>query len=232
MKNPLDKTATPNPSQTLYARLLQQLGPQLWWPGETPFEVMVGAVLVQNTSWKNVERAIEELAAADVLEPRRLWKLSLEDLERLIRPAGTFRIKARRLRGLVEFIVNRYEGSVEQMRLADDDNLRRELLAIHGIGPETADAILLYALHKPAMVVDTYTHRIYARHGLIGYGATYHQLQEHIVAELPVDVSLYNEFHALMVYVGHHHCRKTPNCTACPLQELLPPTGIVEPEGR
>ena len=208
--------------QEVYQRLFSAFGPQHWWPGESPFEVMVGAVLVQNTAWKNVEKAIDNLRQADLLEPRPLYQLPVERLEELIRPAGYFRLKARRLRHLLVFLVEQYGASVEAMFQTDRHTLREQLLLVHGIGPETADSILLYAAAQPVFVVDTYTHRMMARHGWIEFEADYHSIQEHFNCNLEEDVELYNEFHALIVRLGHLHCRKTPKCENCPLAELLP----------
>lgn len=213
----------------VHRTLFTALGPLEWWPGESPFEVMVGAVLVQNTSWRNVERAIENLREARVLEPHRLAAVAAAELEELIRPAGYFRVKARRLRNLVEFVVDRYDGSLDAMRAVETSQLRAELLAVHGVGPETADSILLYAFDKPVMVVDAYTHRTWARHGWIDYEADYHRLQEQIAGELPDDAPLLNEMHAELVHVGHHWCKRVPLCEACPLAPLLPAGGVVEP---
>ncbi|MCG8450338.1 MAG: endonuclease III domain-containing protein [Pirellulales bacterium] len=216
-------------TQKVFQNLLDKLGPQYWWPGESPLEVMIGAVLVQNTTWKNVERAIENLRDADLIHLQRLLKIPPNELAELIRPAGYFRLKTKRLRSLLEFVVYHYDGSLAKMREADLHDLRRQLLNVHGIGPETADSILLYALEMPALVVDTYTHRIFARHGWVGYDLDYHQLQDHLVAELPVDEALYNELHALLVHVGHHFChKKEPRCESCPLKEMLPEEGIVK----
>ncbi len=218
-----------NVARRVFDRLLRTLGPQEWWPGESPFEVLVGAVLVQNTSWKNVERAIANLRDAGVLQPRSLYALSPSELEQLIQPAGYFRVKAKRLRNLLRFVVEQYDGSLEAMREVETSRLREELLSINGVGPETADSILLYALGKPAMVVDAYTQRIWARHGWIGYDTDYHQLQEAVMGGLPDEVPLFNELHALIVNVGHHWCKRAPKCQQCPLQELLPAGGVVEP---
>lgn len=218
-----------NAPLTVYRQLLKTLGPQHWWPGESPFEVMVGAVLVQNTAWKNVERAIANLRDAGALEPHAIHALPQSELEELIRPAGYFRVKAKRLRHLVDFIVDRYDGSLDALRTVDVSQLREELLAVHGIGPETADSILLYALDKPVMVVDAYTHRIWARHGWIDYESDYHQLQDEILRGLPDDTAVLNEMHALLVHVGHHWCKRVPKCEACPLRELLPAGGVVLP---
>lgn len=214
-------------SRNVYRRLFEAYGPQHWWPGETPFEVMVGAVLVQNTNWKNVERAIDNLQNAQALEPAGLLALTEEELQAAIRPAGYFRIKSRRVRSLVEFYVEHYGGNIERLRAADAADLRRQLLAVHGIGPETADSILLYAAEKPQLVVDAYTLRVYARHGWVPYRTTYHALQEHIGRELPADSQLYNEYHALLVQVGKLHCGKQPRCEGCPLQKMLPAAGLV-----
>jgi len=216
-------------SRKVYQVLFDKLGPQHWWPGRSPFEVMVGAVLVQNTAWKNVERAIANLRDAGCLEPHAIHALPQAELEELIRPAGYFRVKAKRLRNLVGFVVERYDGSLEAMRASDAAALREELLAVHGIGPETADSILLYALDRPVMVVDAYTHRIWARHGWIDYDVDYHQLQEKVASGLPDDAAVFNELHALLVHVGKHWCRRLPKCEECPLRELLPAGGVVEP---
>ncbi|MBX3434733.1 MAG: endonuclease III domain-containing protein [Pirellulales bacterium] len=213
----------------VFQTLLAALGPQHWWPANSPLEVMVGAVLVQNTAWANVERAIANLRDAEVLEPHRLVELSPEELEALIRPAGYFRVKAKRLANLMRWFVGEYDGSIDALRQADMTSLREELLAINGIGPETADSILLYALEMPALAVDAYTLRIWARHGWIDYDADYSRLQERLVDELPVDPATYNELHALIVEVGKRWCKPQPKCADCPLCGLLPPGGIAEP---
>ena len=214
----------------VYEKLLAAFGPQHWWPGESPFEVLVGAVLVQNTAWRNVERAIENLREAGVMSPRALYAVSEQELAELIRPAGYYQVKTRRLRNLLKLIVERYDGSLEAMFRTDLATLREELLGVSGIGPETADAILLYAGGLPAFVVDTYTHRVLARHGWIGYDADYHEIKDHFEANLPANAALYNEYHALLVRLGKEFCRKTaPKCETCPLVDLLPASGIVEP---
>ena len=213
----------------VYQRLAEALGPQHWWPGETPFEVIVGAVLTQNTNWKNVEKAIRNLREADLLEPAALYAVPPEELEELLRPAGYFRVKARRLRSLLAFLEERYGGSLDAMFATGTATLREQLLALHGIGPETADSILLYAGGLPVFVVDAYTHRILSRHGWIEPEADYHQIQDFLQSRLPDDPALFNEFHALLVYVGKHYCRKrAPQCGACPLQDMLPDGGPLE----
>ena len=213
----------------VYRQLFNTLGPQNWWPGESAWEVMIGAVLVQNTGWKNVERAIQNLRDANLCQPRQLLAVAPDELAEMIRPAGYFRLKTKRLRNLLQFVLDQYNASLDALRRADMFFLREQLLKVHGIGPETADSILLYALEFPALVVDTYTHRVFARHGWIEYEANYHQLQDHLACELPEDVALYNEFHALMVHVGHHYCQKQPKCDECPLAQMLPANGLVEP---
>ena len=212
----------------VYRRLFRAFGPQHWWPGESPFEVVVGAVLVQNTAWKNVEKAIENLKENDLLQPHALYEVPAEELEELIRPAGYYRVKARRLRNLLEFLVEQYDGSLEAIFDTELSTLRQQLLAVNGVGPETADSILLYAGGLPVFVVDTYTHRVLARHGWIGFHADYHEIQDHFQSDLAQDAALYNEFHALLVRLGHVHCRKTPKCDDCPLAELLPNGGPLE----
>jgi endonuclease-3 related protein len=190
---------------------------------------MVGAVLVQNTAWKNVERAIANLREARALEPYAMYRLSSSELEELIRPAGYFRLKAKRLRNLLRYVVENYDGSLDAMRNLSATQLREELLGVNGVGPETADSILLYALDKPVMVVDAYTHRIWARHGWVDYDIDYHGLQEELSRQMPDEAPLFNELHALIVNVGHHWCKRVPKCEACPLRELLPAGGVVEP---
>ena len=215
----------------VYDRLFERFGPQRWWPGAAgPFEVMVGAVLAQNTAWTNVERAIDNLKAEDALSPRAIKRLSQPELEELVRPAGYFRVKARRLRNLVDWFFRRYRGSVEAMFATDVAALREELLGINGVGPETADSILLYAGKLPSFVVDAYTHRVWKRHGWIEPEADYDALKAHFEERLEMDAVLYNEFHALIVRVGNEHCRKRPRCDGCPLAELLPEGGPLAPE--
>jgi endonuclease III related protein len=215
----------------VHDQLLKAFGPQHWWPGEFPFEIMVGAVLTQNTNWQNVEKAIDNLRRADLLEPHALYNVPVEELEELLRPAGYFRIKAKRLRNLLEFIIKRHGGSVESMFRTDLKTLRNELLAINGIGPETADSILLYAGGLPTFVVDAYTYRIFSRHGWIGFDADYHQIQDYVQSGLPEDAPLYNEYHALLVHLGKHYCKKSkPLCQECPLREMLPNGGPLEAE--
>ena len=222
----------------MYEAMRARFGHQGWWPvaegsraGERALEICIGAILTQNTNWKNVEKAIDGLRRADLLRPHALYEVPPEELEEWIRPAGYFRIKARRLRSLLELLVRRYDGSLEAMFSTGASALRGELLGVHGIGPETADSILLYAGGLPVFVVDTYTHRVLTRHGWIGFDADYHQIQDTFQGTLPEDVDMYNEYHALLVHVGKHYCRKRePKCGECPLAELLPDGGPLEPE--
>ncbi len=207
--------------KTVYRRLEARFGPQHWWPAETPFEVMVGAVLTQNTNWQNVSRAIENLRDAGLLEPHALLAVEEEQLSELIRPAGYFRVKARRLRNLVAWLVQRHDGDLEAAFAGATDAVREELLSINGVGPETADSILLYAGGHPIFVVDAYTARVLTRHGWIEPEADYRRLQEYFHDHLEREVPLYNEYHALLVRLGKEYCRKRPKCDGCPLADLL-----------
>jgi len=205
----------------IYQLLLDRFGPQHWWPGETPFEVAVGAILTQNTSWTNVEKAITNLKRARRLSTRGIGSLSEKELAGLIRPSGYFNQKSRRLKDFVDYLETQYRGSMAVMARYGLAELRHELLALNGIGPETADSILLYALNKPVFVIDAYTKRVLARHGCVDEGATYHQVQELFHTHLAADVSLYNEYHALFVRLCKDHCSKrTPACSGCPLESL------------
>ena len=215
--------------QEVYQRLLDAFGPQNWWPGDTHFEMMVGAILVQNTNWQNVQRAIRNLREADLLDPHALYDVPEEELEELIRPAGYYRVKAKRLRSLLKFLIERYDGSIEAMFRTPLGKLRQELLGIHGVGPETADSILLYAGALPTFVVDAYTYRVFSRHGWIDLESDYHQIQEYFHDHLPADAPMFNEFHALLVHLGKHFCKKSkPLCEACPLKCMLPEGGPIE----
>ena len=211
--------------EQVFRRLKSRFGPQFWWPGDSAFEIVVGAVLVQNTNWKNVERALDNLRDAGLLAARSLYELPPEELEQLIRPAGYYRVKARRLRNLLGWLIDRFDGSLEQMFHTPLDVLRAELLAVSGIGPETADSILLYAGGLPTFVVDAYTTRVLVRHGWIDAEADYYRTKELFEENLPADAALFNEYHALLVRLGKEYCRKTPKCAGCPLEELLPEGG-------
>lgn len=202
----------------IYGTLARHYGPMNWWPGETPFEVIVGAILTQNTSWRGASRAIENLKQARAMSPRGLRRLAPAKLARLIRPSGYFRLKARRLRSFLDFLFGGYGGSLARMFRTPRDRLRDELLRVSGIGPETADSILLYAGGMPTFVVDAYTRRVFHRHYLLPESATYDQTKALFEAHLPVDVDLYNEYHALIVNLGKDYCKPRPKCRGCPLE--------------
>jgi len=205
----------------IYNVLYQHFGPQHWWPAETPFEITVGAILTQNTAWKNVEKAISNLKKAGFLEPKALYKLPLPYLAELIRPVGFFNLKAKRLKNFLEFLFKEYEGDLDRMFQEDTTTLREKLLKIRGIGPETADSILLYAGSKPTFVVDAYTKRIFSRHNLISEEADYEEIRSFFMDHLPENVALFNEYHALLVVLGKTYCRPKPLCEKCVLKELF-----------
>jgi endonuclease III related protein len=198
-------------------------GPQHWWPGRTPFEVIVGAILTQNTSWTNVEIAIANLRRERLLTPRAIEAVSFRRLARLIRSSGYFRQKAKKLKAFVHFLRREYQGSLPRMFCARTAVLREQLLAVHGIGPETADCILLYAARRPVFVVDAYTRRMLERHDLVKGKHSYEHIRRLVESSLPPNVALYNEFHALIVHTGKHYCRaRNPRCGECALYALLP----------
>jgi len=205
----------------VYDRLYDHYGPQYWWPGESNLEIMVGAVLTQNTNWINVEKAIDNLKNSDQLSFSCLQNMPIEELAEYIRPAGYYNIKARRLKNLFQMIEDEYEGEITFLFADSLDESRENLLRVKGVGPETADAILLYAAKKPAFVIDTYTHRVFSRHELVEEDTDYYSLQQEFLDSLPEDVSLFNEFHALIVAVAKEFCKKKkPRCSNCPLQRV------------
>ena len=201
----------------MYKRMFSFFGHQNWWPADTPLEVMIGAILTQNTNWKNVEKAISNLKERGLLDMLKLYEISEEELSILIRPAGYFKIKAKRIKNLISYIVENYNASLKDFFSLTTDTLRDELLSIKGIGSETADSILLYAAHRPVFVVDAYTFRIMKRHNIIWDDISYEELQELFMKNLPPDEQLFNEFHALIVRTGKCFCKKNPLCSACPL---------------
>ena len=213
----------------IYRLMYRRLGPQGWWPGRTRFEIIVGAILTQNTNWGNVKKAIRNLKRSRALSPKALSTLSPQRLAGLIRPAGYFQVKARRLRNFLQFLAKRYAGSLPRMFQEESEKLREALLQVSGIGPETADSILLYAGSMPVFVVDAYTKRIFSRHRLIRDQASYHEVQALFMHHLSRDVKLYNEYHALLVAVGKTYCRSTPRCSSCPLRSDLERHGIPLP---
>lgn len=202
----------------LFRLLLDTFGPQDWWPGETPFEVALGAILTQNTNWRNVARVITALKGEGLLDPHLLGEMPVAELAQRFRSAGYYNLKARRVKNFLDFFAERFAGSMENMAAVDWDRLRAELLNLQGIGPETADSILLYALHKPTFVVDAYTFRILSRHNLVTDPCSYEELRQFFMERLPPEVPLFQEFHALLVRLGKEFCRPQPRCRGCPLE--------------
>ena len=204
--------------QEIYDRIYKYFGTQDWWPGESPFEIMVGAILTQNTSWQNVEKAITNLKEAGLLSLTAMSALPAEELAEYIRPAGYYNIKAGRLQNFFAMINQQWDGDLDYFLTLPTAELREQLLAVKGIGPETADSMVLYAAEKPIFVVDTYTHRILSRHGIIPEEYGYFEIQELLMDNLVADTRLFNEFHALLVRTGNRFCKKSkPKCDDCPL---------------
>ncbi|HYN01741.1 MAG TPA: hypothetical protein VE359_04790 [Vicinamibacteria bacterium] len=221
----------------VYRRLRNHYGHAGWWPGESSFEVCVGAILVQNTAWVNVERTLASLRRRGLLSFGALHRRPPSRLAPLLRSSGTFRVKARRLRAFLDFLGAEYGGQVEGMRTERPEALRRKLLAVPGIGPETADSIALYAAGKPLFVVDAYTRRVFSRLGLLGSGSrgngpraarpeAHDQVQRFLMDRLPRDAALYNDYHAQLVRLGQEACRSRPRCAECPLDDLCPKRGL------
>jgi endonuclease-3 related protein len=206
----------------IFDRLLDRFGPLNWWPAETPFEVCVGAILIQNTSWSNVEKALGALKQAGIVTPEDVYGIDPDTLAGLIRPAGYFNVKSRRLKDFTAWLFLKYQGSLDRMFAGDWHILRTELLRVHGIGPETADSILLYAGNKPSFVVDAYTRRLFLRLGLLPEGAGYDHTRALFMEGLPEDVPLFNEYHALIVQQCKRFCRVKPLCSGCPLGDCCP----------
>ncbi|MDD5064013.1 MAG: endonuclease III domain-containing protein [Phycisphaerae bacterium] len=204
----------------IYQLLLDRFGPQRWWPGETAFEIITGAILTQNTNWANVEKAIANLKSANLLTAEKLYHLDVSKLAELIRPAGYYNIKAKRLKNFLTWLFQNYDGRLENLENLDTGRLRAELLAVKGIGPETADSILLYAFGRLSFVVDAYTARVAVRHGLIEPDADYEQLRDLFQSNLPQEPQLFNEYHALLVRIGKEFCRPSAKCPRCPLEKL------------
>jgi endonuclease-3 related protein len=207
-----------NKIERIYELLYGYYGPQSWWPGESPFEVVVGAVLTQNTNWSNVRRAIANLKNAGLLSFEAMSAMPVDDLAAFIRPSGYFNLKARRLKNLLCMIEERYQGELNLLLGDEMLNGRANLLSVQGIGPETADSILLYGGDHPMFVVDAYTHRVFSRHQLLADESDYETIQETFMSVLPPDSKLFNEYHALIVRVGKEYCKKSrPLCEDCPL---------------
>ncbi|HQN19237.1 MAG TPA: endonuclease III domain-containing protein [Syntrophobacteraceae bacterium] len=203
----------------VFDRLFSALGPQYWWPADTPFEVIVGAILTQNTAWRNVKQAIGRLRESNLLTGEAINAVSLQDLASLIRSSGYYNQKARKLKAFCEHVQNHWQGRLNDFLSQDMENLRAELLGLHGIGPETADSIILYAAGQPSFVVDAYTHRIFHRHGWVPEAVQYEDLRSYFMEALEPDPAMYQEYHALLVRTGHLYCRRKPTCGSCPLHE-------------
>ncbi len=207
----------------IYDRLRGAYGPQHWWPAGSPWEVIVGAILTQSAAWTNVEKAIANLQAAGLLSPAGIHGAAQDELARLVFPSGYYNAKARKLKAFAQRLHDGYQGRLEALFALDLPALRAELLSIHGVGPETADSIILYAAGKPSFVIDAYTRRIACRLGLAAASVTYHDLQALFMANLPPDAPLFNEYHALLVCLAKEACRKRPLCQPCPLAPDLCP---------
>jgi len=212
----------------IHERLSGAYGPQGWWPGQTPFEVCVGAILTQNTAWSNVEKAIANLKQRGLLSPERLAHVPVDELALLIRPAGYFNQKARKLHAFLLWLTEK--GGLGALAEVPTEELRESLLSVKGIGPETADSILLYALGRPVFVIDAYTVRVLRRHGMVGDDASYCEIQEIFADSIGPDPALFNEFHALFVRLGKERChRRGPACEGCPLEDLPGYPAVNEP---
>ncbi len=220
--DPLERTESMRKKlEEVFERLLKAYGERHWWPARSPFEVIVGAILTQNTAWSNVEKAIRNLEAAQALSPAALAGLAPAELERLIQPSGYFRQKAQRLQRFARHLTECCDGSLSRLFGESLDKTREKLLAMNGIGPETADSILLYAARFPTFVVDAYTIRLFSRLGVLTGTERYGQVRDLFLTHLPSDAALFNEYHALIVEHGKVRCRKRkPCCDTCPLSDI------------
>ena len=207
--------------QKIFNLLYKHYGPQHWWPGDTPIEIIVGAILTQNTNWKNVEKAIINLKDNGALTVEALHNIAVDSLAELIRPAGYFNVKAKRLKNFIHFVYTEFDGNLELMRKESLKDLRSKLLTVNGIGPETADSIILYAFDKPSFVIDAYTKRIFTRHHLVPEDIDYHGLQDEFQSSLEADTQVFNEYHALIVQTAKDYCKTKPDCENCPLNVLF-----------
>jgi endonuclease-3 related protein len=216
----LGTTAVGQRLQDVYRRLLAAYGPQRWWPADGPFEVMVGAVLTQNTAWTNVEKAIDNIKAAGALNPRAIRDMPPDELARMIYSCGYYNVKAKRLKALVGWLGQAGNEDPPGLDHRSTDSLRQDLLAVYGIGPETADSIILYAARRPVFVIDAYTRRICRRLGLMPAMDNYTAYQSLFMENLPRETLLYNEYHALLVQLGKTVCRPRPDCPECCLRDV------------
>jgi endonuclease-3 related protein len=204
----------------IYRRLLKRFGPQHWWPAEEPFEVIVGAILTQSAAWGNVEKAINNLREAGALSPSSLRGLSHPELAGLVYPCGYYNAKALKLKAFADWLGNHYDDDLDRLFALDSAELRQQLLSVHGVGPETADSIILYAAGKPVFVIDAYTRRIISRLGSAPQKDSYAAYQALFMNNLPQDAQMFNEYHALLVCLGKNVCRRQPLCGECPLNDI------------
>jgi len=204
---------------SIYKKLLDAFGPQYWWPAKTKFEVIVGAILTQNTNWSNVEKALSNLKKEKVLDTRSLSEIPSHKLASLIKPAGYFNVKAKRIKSFMKFLFSEYSGKLSSMQKEDAHVLRKKLLSVNGIGPETADSIVLYAFNNPVFVVDAYTKRVFSRHELISKDDDYNCVQDVFMRNLSHDTKMFNEYHALIVKLCKEFCKTKPICSECPLRK-------------
>ena len=216
----MDNQVTGQTLQSIYHQLMDCYGPQHWWPAQETFEVMVGAILTQSAAWLNVEKAIANLKATKILSPEALRQFSLSEIAMLIRPCGYYNAKAFKLKSLAQWLGEHYDDDLDKLFAEDTDHLRQQLLSIHGIGQETADSIILYAAEKPVFVIDAYTRRIINRIGLAPDNNSYTAYQVLFMDNLPTDVRLFNEYHALLVHLGKEVCRTRPLCQQCCLNNM------------
>lgn len=206
--------------ERIYNLLYQEYGPQGWWPADTALECILGAILTQNTSWKNVEKALQNLKNLNLISADKLRLITQDELAELIRPSGYYNQKALKIKNFLRFLYDNYDGKIELLQNEDTTLLRDKLLGIKGIGPETADSIILYCAGKPIFVIDAYTYRIFSRHGIVPEQTNYHEMQELFMDALASDANMFNEYHALIVKVGKEHCKKqNPLCVGCPLED-------------
>lgn len=206
----------------MYERLFACYGPQHWWPGDGPFEVIVGAILTQSAAWTNVEKALANLKSAGMLSAAGIAATPEAELAELLRPSGYYNAKARKLKAFVALLEERFDGKLDLLLATPAEDLRPLLLATHGIGPETADSILLYAAGRPVFVIDAYTRRVFERLGFEAGADTYDAWQRLFVGALPADAAMFNEYHALIVRLAKEYCRKAPTCVGCPLLDVCP----------
>ncbi|HET9399729.1 MAG TPA: hypothetical protein VFO34_02160 [Candidatus Acidoferrales bacterium] len=224
----LSKYASADLLNEYFDAMSKSLGPMRWWPAKTRFEVIVGAILTQNTAWTNVKLALENLRGEKLLNPNAMATVRESTLARLVKPSGYFRQKAKKLKAFLNFLESEYQGSLKSMFQENTASLREKLLRVHGIGPETADSILLYAGRHPVFVVDAYTKRLLSRHGVLPEDSTYDEVQQHFMQNLGLNESQFNEYHALIVNVGKRWCRaREPRCAECPLFKFLPQEALL-----